>query len=486
MKKTFLFYDIETTGLNKAFDQVLQFASIRTDEKFHETERHNIRIALRPDVIPSPEAVMTHRIFGTDKNELCELDAMKKIHNLMNRPGTTSVGYNSLGFDDEFLRFSFYRNLLTPYTHQYASGCGRMDIFAAVIFYFYYKQDVIKWPEKDGKPTLKLEEINRVNGFSSGMSHDALADVEATLGLARKLSSSGDVWAYISGYFSKSDDSSRVEKLPVVFESQFGRHRAGIMVSRDFGYTGTHHAPVLLLGGSVPYRNQTLWLRMDLPEIMAATPENVHETTRVARKRLGEPGFLLPASERFIKNISSERMRTASGNLGWLKANPEIFAAIVKYHSNFRYPEVPDVDADAALYANGFFSKQTEETARKFLHEPYESKLSVLHEFTDETTRKLARRILFRNYPESLSIPEVKKEYEECIESLISENDEKNPVDHRGEKKLTPSNALGVIDDIFSGRSWKVPDETEKKLLNDLKAFLSSRFIREIPKNQNF
>lgn len=91
-----------------------------------------------------------------------------------------------------------------------------MDIFAAVIFYFYYKQDVIKWPEKDGKPTLKLEEINRVNGFSSGMSHDALADVEATLGLARKLSASKDVWEYISGYFSKKDDSSRVEKLPVV------------------------------------------------------------------------------------------------------------------------------------------------------------------------------------------------------------------------------------------------------------------------------
>ena len=138
MKKTYLFYDVETTGLNKAFDQVVQFASIRTDEKFHELERHNIRIALRPDVVPSPEAVMTHRIFGEDGNELCELNAMKKIHNLMNRPGTISVGYNTLGFDDEFLRFSFYRNLLTPYTHQYASGCGRMDIFAAAIFYFIF------------------------------------------------------------------------------------------------------------------------------------------------------------------------------------------------------------------------------------------------------------------------------------------------------------------------------------------------------------
>jgi exodeoxyribonuclease-1 len=34
--QTFLFYDIETTGLNKSFDQVLQFAAIRTDLKLQE------------------------------------------------------------------------------------------------------------------------------------------------------------------------------------------------------------------------------------------------------------------------------------------------------------------------------------------------------------------------------------------------------------------------------------------------------------------
>jgi exodeoxyribonuclease I len=31
MAETFLFYDIETTGLSRAFDQILEFAAIRTD-----------------------------------------------------------------------------------------------------------------------------------------------------------------------------------------------------------------------------------------------------------------------------------------------------------------------------------------------------------------------------------------------------------------------------------------------------------------------
>ncbi|MGD9054816.1 MAG: exonuclease domain-containing protein, partial [Desulfobacterales bacterium] len=62
MNKTYLFYDIETTGLNKAFDQVLQFAAIRTDRQLNEIKRFTVKIQLRPDVIPSPGAVMTNRI----------------------------------------------------------------------------------------------------------------------------------------------------------------------------------------------------------------------------------------------------------------------------------------------------------------------------------------------------------------------------------------------------------------------------------------
>lgn len=476
MKPTFLFYDIETTGLNKAFDQVLQFAAIRTDEKFHEIERHNIKISLRPDVVPSPDAVITHMIFGSDGTEVSELEGILKIHHIMNRPGTISLGYNTLGFDDEFLRFSFYRNLLSPYTHQYASGCSRMDIFAAVIFYFYYKRDAIKWPEKDGKPTLKLEEINRVNGLAEGMAHDALVDVEATLELAKKLSSFADVWEYLKAYFSKNDDASRIEKLPVSFDSQFGRHRAGIMVSSDFGYDASHHSPVLLLGGSIPYKNQTLWLRLDTPDIVNTTSDNVRETTWVVRKRLGEPGFMLPPSERFKKNVSDERMKIVADNLKWLKSNPDTFADIVNYHANFRYPEVPNVDADAALYVNGFFSKQTEALGRSFVRASYESKIDMTREFVEKTPGLLASRILFRNYQESLSLPEIKKEYDFCIQGLVSGKEDKIPVDHRGERKLIPAIALERIDKLISGEAEKTVDDERANLLSDLRKYILKNF----------
>jgi exodeoxyribonuclease I len=120
---TYLFYDIETTGLNKAFDQVLQFSAIRTDATFKEIDRQNITVRLRPDIIPSPGALITHRIRLSEALKgLTEYKATYQIHRLLNTPGTVSLGYNTMGFDDEFLRFSFHRNLLPPYTHQYSNG----------------------------------------------------------------------------------------------------------------------------------------------------------------------------------------------------------------------------------------------------------------------------------------------------------------------------------------------------------------------------
>ena len=113
MMESYLFYDIETTGLNKAFDQILQFAAIRTDRQLNEIERHAVTVKLRPDVIPSPAALLTNRIpvtkfFGA----MCEYEAMQLIHRLMNQPGTISLGYNTLGFDDEFIRFAFHRKII--------------------------------------------------------------------------------------------------------------------------------------------------------------------------------------------------------------------------------------------------------------------------------------------------------------------------------------------------------------------------------------
>jgi exodeoxyribonuclease I len=55
---SFVFYDTETTGTDTAFDQILQFAAIQTDENLRELDRFEIRCRLLPHVVPAAGALI--------------------------------------------------------------------------------------------------------------------------------------------------------------------------------------------------------------------------------------------------------------------------------------------------------------------------------------------------------------------------------------------------------------------------------------------
>ena len=232
--KTYLFYDTETTGLNPAFDQVLTFAAIRTDTRLNEISREEIVVRLRPDIVPSPAAFLTHRLTPDIlETGVTEYEAALKIHRLFNTPDTISCGYNSLGFDDEFLRFLFYRNLLDPYAHQFAKGCSRMDMLPVAIIYRLFCEGVLSWPRlADGKGTLKLEFISKENGFvTSGRAHEAMSDVEALLALASKFSGEQKIWEYVQTFFDRKKEDRRIVSLETVDLSGNEPFRIGLMVS---------------------------------------------------------------------------------------------------------------------------------------------------------------------------------------------------------------------------------------------------------------
>ena len=473
MTISYLFYDIESTGLSKAFDQVLQFAAIRTDPQLNEIDRFEIRVKLRPDIIPSPLAILTNRIPMADLAKgLCEYEATGQIHRLMNEPDTISLGYNTLGFDDEFLRFSFHRNLLPPYTHQYRNGCRRVDLYPIAIIYWLYRRKVLTWPEINGKPSLKLEHLGSANRMVSGQSHEALVDVETTIELARRFFEEKQMWQYLEGYFDKETDAHRINELPVAFQSGAGDHRKGLMISGEYGPRQNYQIPVISIGESIPYSNQTLWLRMDQPQLRETTPQSIAETTWVIRKRLGEPGILLPPHDRYWSRIGDERMALFEENLKWLQANQEVFQQIVNYYREYRYPFIPNLDADASLYQIGFYSRADEKLCRTFQEASPIEKAHLVDRFASPDARTLAWRVLGRNFPQALPDKYV-PEFKQYIGRINPPREKDALVDYREQRRTTPKDALIEINRLKQAGEREV---NQLQLLEDLEDYIQTQF----------
>jgi exodeoxyribonuclease-1 len=460
--KTFLFYDIETTGLNKCFDQVLQFAAIRTDSALNEIERYEINVKLNPDCTPAPQALITHFINPYDNPEaISEYDAIKHIHALFNTAGTISCGYNTLGFDDEFLRFAFYRNLLPAYTHQYANQCSRLDMYPFAVMYRLYKPESLLWPK-----SLKLEHINAENQLAPGRAHDAMVDVEVTLALAKRFFADTAMWSYLVQFGDKHIDADRCATLTGEINSASGLHKEGICIDGLFGADNHYQRYVLQLGEHRHYKNQQLWLYLDHPTLAQTTRDTIETTTWINRKKLGEPSYILPAKARYLSHYSEARKTLIHENKRWLIQNPELFAEIIEFHRSYKYPLIPETDIDAALYINGFWNSAEENFCRQFHQASPKEKSVLLDNCPSVRLTTLTQRLMGRNFPQVLS-PEHQLDF-----ANYQENVKMNAIiDFKGQKKLSPLGALAEIETCLSAINLT---EEQINILHDFKATLNA------------
>ena len=190
-KPTFYWHDYETWGSDPARDRPCQFAGLRTDLDLNPIGDPLILFA-RPadDLLPQPDACLVTGI--TPQQALAagiaEWDFAAAIRHELAQPGTCGVGYNSIRFDDEITRHLFYRNLIDPYAHAWQHGNSRWDLIDTLRLAHALRPDGIHWPEREpGVASFRLEDLTAANGIAHDGAHDALADVHATLALARLL-----------------------------------------------------------------------------------------------------------------------------------------------------------------------------------------------------------------------------------------------------------------------------------------------------------
>ena len=209
----------------------MQFAGQRTTLDLKPIgEPTNELITLTPDVLPDPDAILLTGITPqqTIQDGRTEASFLKEFYENVVKPGTIFVGFNSIRFDDEFMRFLNYRNFYDAYEWEWQNSCSRWDILDVVRMTRALRPEGIEWAyASDGKPSNRLEMLTSVNKLNHQNAHDALGDVNATIAVANLIAKKQpDLFKYLLSVRSKKAVSQLVNKdEPFVYTT--GRYSSG-------------------------------------------------------------------------------------------------------------------------------------------------------------------------------------------------------------------------------------------------------------------
>lgn len=415
MPDSFLFYDLETWGRDPRLSRIAQFAAIRTDTELRETGEP-VDFLVRPanDLLPSPAACMVTGIDPWEalRDGVTEAGAFARIHDEMSRPGTCVAGYNSLRFDDEFIRHGLFRNFFDPYEREWRGGNCRWDLLDVMRLAHALRPEGISWPQReDGKGTsFKLEHLAEANGVREGDAHEALSDVRALIGLARRFRAAQPrLWDYALRLRDKRYASGLLDIVspePVLH------------VSQRYPATRLCAAPVLPLARhpQIDSRVIVFDLHSEPDALLALDAGDIADRLFVPARDLPEGEARIPLKEvqanrcpalvpwRHLRGPDFERLGidpgAAAGRAARLRAAGPALAEKVRQVFAMR-GDPPPGDADGSLY-DGFVPDADRWRIAEVRATPPAALGAREFGFEDPRLPELLFRYRARNWPETL------------------------------------------------------------------------------------
>ena len=395
---SFVFWDTETTGMNTAFDQILQFGAIRTDYELREMERFEVRCRLLPHVIPSPGALLTNGIHVerlTDPALPSHYEMVRAIRAKLDEwSPAVFVGHNSLHFDEHLLRQAFYQTLHPPYLTN-TNGNGRMDSLAVLQAANFLEPGVLTVPAGEkGRPTFSLERLAPANGFVHDAAHDAMGDTEATLylcGLVRNRAET--VWSNCVRF---------ARKAAVLDYAEPGE----VFAFLGSSYGNTYLRVVTAIGHN-PQRDSDMYvfdLSHDPQELVALNHDDLHmalanNPTPVRRLRANASPCLLPYQDlpaerrEELPDIDELERRAA-----YVRENRDLrerlLAAVVEDREEWE----PSAYVEEQIY-DGFTGPKDQALMRAFHEADWPGRAALLGGLSDPRLQVLGERLLYMEAP---------------------------------------------------------------------------------------
>jgi len=426
--KTFFWYDYETFGLSPKTQRIAQFAGIRTDENLNIIDEHMFYCKPTYDSLPSPEACSVTGITPQicEKNGLIEKTFISTINNEFSVPDTCVVGYNSISFDDEFTRYTLFRNFLDPYAWHWQNGNSRWDILDVARFCYALKKDSsLKWHyDENNKPIFKLDKLAPANDIEHSDAHDALADVRATIGIAKIIKTTQPkLFDYALSLRDKREVSKKIELFSPLL------HTSGI-------YSGKLSCTRLTtaLAYHPEYSDRALVFNLDQDPSLLTELETEELKTLIFSKKLPKGVDRLQIKElafnkspMFVPNVYklenkiTEQLQIdidkCMDNLSYIRDNQTQIKQKIKSIYTNDSERTPALDVDQSLYDN-FIDKADRLICNQIQNLSSDELRDFKPQFKDKKLSKLLLNFKARNFPESLTESE-EEEWFEIVQSRV-------------------------------------------------------------------
>lgn len=398
----FVFFDLETSGLNKAFDQIIQFAAIRTDNRLVEIDRLSIRCRLLPHIVPSPKALL---LTGTTPNQLVDTalpshyEMMMEVRQkLESWTPSTFLGWNSIGFDEAFLQRAFFSTLNRPYLTN-TFGNNRMDALTIARAAHYTAPGLLKVLEKySGQPDFSLASVAAANGFSQHNSHDAEGDVEATLYICKLIKEKvPQAWSEASRFARKDEVIEFLDQNPAI-----------ALVSH---WDQEHRPPVVFrLGQNADWANEQYLfdLSFDPAELHHCSDIGLEELFRRQNSQLIRMRANAAPIMYYPDDLQSGLLRPP-GNVemfearaDYLKTNSLLTERLVRAADATAWKPVKSEHVELQIY-DRFVDNANWPIAEEFHSTEWHKRAETSARLLDSRLRRIAKRLLFFEAPEFMS-----------------------------------------------------------------------------------
>ena len=457
----YVFYDTETTGTATAFDQILQFAAIRTDDDLNELERFNIRCRLLPHIIPSPIALRVTHVTPamlTDSALPSHYAMIRQIRNtLLAWSPATFIGFNSMSFDENLLRQALFQTLHPAYLTN-TNGNARSDALHVAHAASVYTPDALVVPTDEyGRQVFRLDRLALANGCHHDGAHEAMADVMATMYMARLIRNRApDIWKAMDRATTKNAVKNYVatESLFSLTESYYGCAYSWLVT--PCGQNPKDAGQLAVFDLSFNPDDYRFFSAEDLVAVLNASPK-VIRSIRANRQPIMMPADAAPASTKALQIPPDERLRRVEV----IQSDPEFRARVGQAQALRLADTDPPAHVEQRIY-DGFPNAADEARMKQFHQVDWDDRSALATQIEDPRLGEFARRLIYFERPEMLSQAQ-SAELSAWMANRVLTEDESVPW-------MTVRKALRETDALLQDARGE-----EAHLLSEVKDFLHGR-----------